>query len=493
LNLIKQLAGQTAVYGFSSIVARILNYLLVPLYTRVFDVGEYGVVTELYAYVAILIVMLTYGLETGYFRFSRGREEEESVFSTAIFSLLITGLLFSSCCVLFSDRIGEILGEGHRSAFIWILGVTVSIDALVAIPFARLRLQQKAWKFALFKTINIAVNILLNLIFLLGIPFLRIQHPEISFLEFFPEDFGVGYIFLSNLIASLVCLALFIPSFVHSKIRINWRLYKNLILYSLPLMLAGLAGILNETIDRIILKYRSGPHLDAMAELGIYGANIKIAVLMTLFVQMYRYAVEPFFFSHYKDNRLQFGKVYSEVNRYFIYAGILVYTVIYLFIDVFQFLIGENFREGIGIVPIVLASNLLLGVFFNLSFWYKLEDKTRYAAYITMLGVIVTVLVNWIYVPEYSYHASAWAHLLSAFSMTAVSYYFAKKVIRLNVKMKRILSYLLISAFMLIVYNAFEIEKYFFDILLRMLIVLILLVFVILIEGIKLKNIYRKT
>lgn len=479
-------------YGLSSIVARILNYLLVPIYTRVFDAGEYGVVTELYAYVAILIVMLTYGLETGYFRFSRGKIDEEKVFSSAVYSLLLTGLLFSSVCFIFSDHIGNFLGEGHHGVFIWMLGFAVSLDALVAIPFARLRLQQKAWTFVLFKTITIGVNILLNIVFLIGIPMIRKHYPEVEWLRFFPEGFGVGYIFLSNMIASVVCLLLFIPSFVAMKARLNLRIYKRLLFYSLPLMLAGLAGILNETIDRIILKYRSAEQLDAMSELGIYGANIKIAVLMTLFVQMYRYAAEPFFFGHYKDNKEQFGQLYSDVNRFFIYAGLLIYSAIFLFIDVFQYLIGAEFREGIRIVPVVLASNFLLGVFFNLSFWYKLEDKTRFAAYITMLGVIVTVLVNWVYVPHYSYYASAWAHLLSAFTMVVVSYLLARKVMLLSFRMKRIFLSMIICAALLFIYNSIHINDYIFDILFRLVILLILLVSIVIIEGIDLKRSYRK-
>lgn len=446
MNPIKQLAGQTAIYGLSSVIARILNYFLVPLYTRIFSTGEYGVVTEIYAYVAILMVILTYGLETGYFRFTRDKENENNVFSTAFISLLTTSSLFILLISLFSKEIAHGLGEGHRAGFILLICWVIAIDSLLALPYARLRYENKSGRFATFKTLNIGLNIICNLFFLLGVPFLEQKLSGNFLTRLFPPEFGVGYIFLSNLIASAINLILFLPFILKGAFKFKPDLFRLMIRYSFPLLIAGLGGIINETIDRVLLKFRLDEMSGPMEQIGIYGANIKIAVFMTLFVQMYRYAAEPFFFNQFRQSELEFSRNYSLVNRLFIYTGLFVYLGIVFFLDVFQYFVGVDFREGLGIVPIVLFSNLLLGVFFNLSFWYKLNDKTWYGAYLTLFGAVITISINFVFIPLYGYYASAWAHVVCNLSMVVISFFFSKYFLKVEFKILRIFIIVFIAA-----------------------------------------------
>ncbi len=473
----------------SSVIARILNYFLVPLYTRVFNTGEYGIVTELYAYVAILIVILTYGLETGYFRFAREHEDEKRVFSTAFLSLFTSSSVFFLIVVLFRKEIAGLLGPDHQTGFIVMLGCVLVVDTLLAIPYSRLRFQGKSVRFAVFKTINISINIALNLFFLLLVPFLEERFPGNLLSGIFPPEFGIGYIFLSNLIASCFNLLLFLPAIVSNQIQFSLSLFKRMMAYSLPLLIAGLGGIINETIDRVILKYRLAAEFGPLEQLGIYGANIKIAVFMTLFVQMYRYAAEPFFFQQHKEDKEGFLSTYSVVNRYFIYSGLFVFTGIVLFLDVFQYFIGAEFREGLGIVPVILFSNLLLGVFFNLSFWYKFHDKTRSGAYITLTGVVITIAINYFFIPVYGYFASAWAHIVCNFSMVLISFYFSRKFLPADFKIARILLVLILSFFIVFAKSLLSPENIFFDYIIRFGLLTIFVLIVFWLEKVRLKRI----
>ena len=475
MNPIRQLAGQTAVYGLSSVIARILNYFLVPLYTRVFDRGEYGIVTELYAYIAILMVILTYGLETGYFRFAKDKKYEENIFSTAFLSILTTSFSFVLFVAIFAGSITEFLGDGHQVEFVVLLAFILVIDTLLAIPYARLRGQNKSVKFAAFKTLNIGINISFNVFFLLFVPYLEKKLPGNMVSSLFPKEFGIGYIFVSNLIASGINFILFLPDIVKGRFLFDSGLFLKLIKYSFPLLVAGLGGIINETIDRVILKYRLNEMHNPLEQLGVYGANIKIAVFMTLFVQMYRYAAEPFFFNQYRESKKEFLDNYSSINRVFLYIGLFVFLGIVFFLDIFKYFIGFEFREGIQIVPVVLFSNLLLGVFFNLSFWYKLNDKTWYGAYLTVFGAIITIGINYFFIPVYGYFASAWAHVVCNFSMVIISYYYSRKVFDVDFKLGRVLIIVLLAAFFYWFKTQVVLEIYFLEILLR---IALLIVFI---------------
>lgn len=443
---LKKLAGQTAVYGFSSIIGRFLNYLLVPLYTNLFLTSQYGVVTDLYAYAGFLFVLLTYGMETAYFRFSEKHQNPEKVFSTAISPLLITTSVFLSIIILFAQPIADILRyPNHKEYIIW-FALIISLDVLSTIPFAKLRRENKAVKFAVFKFINIGLNIGFNLFFLLLCPYLLKHNPN-SFIRFFySENIGIGYIFISNLIASAVTLFLFIPDFFKTKYTFSKTILKQLLIYGSPLLFAGLAGMINEVIDRVLLKYLivvpaniSNTNDYIFSQIGIYGANYKLSILITLFIQAFRYAAEPFFFSHSKEKKAK--ETYAKVMNYFIIFSLLIFLGIMLFIDIAKYFINENYWSGLKIVPILLLANLFLGVVYNLSVWYKLTDKTKFGAYIAGIGALITIVLNFILIPKIGYMGSAWATFFCYFTMMTVSYFWGKKYYKINYPLKKIFLY----------------------------------------------------
>jgi len=437
-NPIRQLAGQTAVYGLSSIIGRLLNYLLVPLYTRIFLTGEYGVVTEMYAYVSFLMVLLTYGMETGYFRFATTHTNPRMVFSTALISLTLSSLFFIVLVSLFSDSIALGLGyPGHHEYVIWLAAI-VGLDALTAVPFARLRQENKALRFALIRLINIGINIGLNLFWLVYCP----AHSEAGWVQqVYNPGIGVGYVFLSNLFASAATLVMLIP-----QITVKWNfdsaLWRQMMRYSLPLLVAGLAGMVNETIDRILIKYLADPSV-AMDQLGIYGANYKVAILMTIFIQTFRFAAEPFFFNQARKSDSR--DIYARVMHYFVIFCATIFLGVMLYMDIVKLFIGEEFREGIHVVPILLMANFFLGIFFNLSIWYKLTNQTKYGAWLAIFGAAITIVLNVILIPLMGYTGAAWATFFCYFAMMVVSYFLGQKHFRVPYRIFRTGLYVILA------------------------------------------------
>ncbi|MFN4233441.1 MAG: lipopolysaccharide biosynthesis protein [Bacteroidia bacterium] len=427
MNPLKKLASQTAIYGLSSILGRLLNYLLVPLYTRVFTPEEYGIVTEMYAYVSFLIIILTYGMETAFFRFSQSQTNKENVYSTTLISILFTSALFIIIINIYAKPIASVIGYETKSVYInwfaWIIG----LDAISAIPFAKLREQKKAKTFAALRLINIFVNIFFNLFFIVYLP--QVINNSNHFLyhiahKLYDSQMREGYVFVSNLIASAFTLLLLAPSVL----KINWhfdvQLWKNMLRYALPLLIAGLAGMTNETMDRILIKYLL-PKDISMVQLGIYGACYKVSILMTIFTQAFRFAAEPFFFAQEKESGS--AQLYADVMKYFTMAGMIIFLAIMLFIEIVQQFIGEQYREGIGVVPILLLANVFFGMFFNLSIWYKLSGKTRYGAALSLFGAALTILLNILLIPLMGYMGAAWATLICYFSMLVASYIIGQK------------------------------------------------------------------
>ena len=445
MNPIKQLFGQTAVYGFGTVVPRMLNYLLLtPFFTRVFELGEYGVVTELYAYVVFLMIILTYGMETGFFRFAKIRKNSDEVFSTSMISLFFTSAIFIVLVRMFSGNIASVIGYSDHPEFILWIGIIVGLDALTAIPFARLRLENKAAKFAAIRIASVIINVSLNFAFLYFIPKMSLEGPLPGWIEIiYDPDIGVGYVFISNMISSLFTMLLLLGTILKMKFRFNTGLWKQMLYYSFPLLIAGMAGTINEALDRVLLRHLLPDPDTALAQLGIYGANFKIAVLMTLFIQMFRYASEPFYFgqSERKDAR----KLFAEVMKYFIIAALGIFLVVTLYLDVFKHFIGDAFHEGLSIVPVVLLANLLLGIFFNLSIWYKLNDLTKFGAMITIMGAVITFLLNWFLIPVFGYIASAWAHVACYGSMVLVSWLLGRKYYRIPYQLNKIGMYVLMA------------------------------------------------
>ena len=424
MNPLKKLASQTAVYGLSSVIGRFLNYLLVPLYTRYFLPSEYGVVTEMYAYVAFLVIVLTYGFETAFFRFSKKENDVKVVYSTALISLLISSTLFVLLVFLSSDSISNLMGYGIETKYIEWFAIIVALDAISSISFASLREQNKALRFASIRLLNIFVNIGFNLYFIVY------------------KEFGIEYIFISNLISSAVTILLLLPEMLKSVWVFDKKLWNKMRVHALPLLIAGLAGITNETIDRILLKHLlPNPEISA-AELGLYGAFYKLSILMTLFIQTFRFAAEPFFFA--QANNTNSKTVYADVMKYFTIIMAVIFLGVTIFYDVVKGFLGSEYHDerGFLVVSILLLANLFLGIYYNLSIWYKLTEKTKYGAYLSLFGAIITLILNFVLIPKIGFVGSAWATLICYFSMTIASYYIGKKHFPIPYQVERIGLYL---------------------------------------------------
>ena len=451
-NPIKQLVGQTAVYGLGIVLPRLLNYLLLtPFYTRIFERATYGIITELYAYVVFLLVLLTYGMETGYFRYASNSERKERVYTTVLGSLFVTSTLFVIAMVLSSGSISRVLGYASNPEYIRWLAIIVAIDAFTSIPFARIRLLNRPGKYALIRIFEVSINIGLNLFFLLYCP----NHTDSGLVSLvYNEEIGVGYVLISNVIASIGKLVFLLPDALAAfKAKFDRQLLPVLLRYSSPLLIAGLAGTVNEALDRILLKHLLPLESNPMEQLGIYGANYKMAVLMTLFVQMFKYAAEPFFFSKSGDSNAK--KLYADVMTFFVISGLFIFLLVNIYLEYFILFIGKDFREGVGIVPVVLMANLVMGIFFNLSIWYKLTNKTHFGAILVILGATITVVINVLFIPRYGYVASAWAHLICYTTMVVVSYTWSRKHYAVPYKTRRIAGYISVAVVIFFVNELF--------------------------------------
>ena len=434
-NPIKKLFGEIAIYGLSSIIGRLLNYLLVPLYTYVFiNPADYGVVSELYAWVAFLIVILTFGMETAFFKFIQNEGDQKNVFSTALSALLSLNSVFFLVVLLFYQDIASLLLYEDHGEYIVMLGAIVSIDAISALPLAKLRAEEKAKRFSIIQLSSIAVNIILNVIFLL-----------FCFDYNNPEQ-GVFYIFLANLIASLVKPIFLFKSFTLIR-GIDRSLLKRMLVFSFPLAIAGFAGIINETLDRILLKQmlynpENPSSLDyAEAQVGIYSASYKLAMLIAILLQAYRYAAEPFFFSQMINQDR--NKIYSQIMNVFIAFVCGIFLLVTLNIDIFKYFIqNETYWVGLQVVPILLMANIFLGIYYNQSIWFKLSGKTKFGAYIALFGASLTVLINILYIPKFGYMACAWATLIVYFTQMVISYIFGQRHYPIPYNLKKFIFYI---------------------------------------------------
>lgn len=438
----KKLASQTAIYGLPTIVGRLLNYLLVPIYTRTFSTAQYGTVNEMYAYVSFLLIVLTYGMETSLFNFSRNNENKEKVYSTILLTIILTSSVFILGTWLFAQPIADLINYPNHTEYIIYFGWILGLDAISSIAFAKLREQQKAGLFAGIKILNIAANIFFNLFFIVYCPKLLAQNPQSWLLKFYDPQVGVGYVFVSNLISSIITILIQLPFILRVKFTFDFSQLKTILKYSSPLLLAGLAGMTNETIDRILLKYLL-PENSALEQVGIYGACYKISLIMTIFIQTFRFAAEPFFFSH--SDKQDAKQVYARVMKYFVIICSIIFLGTMINLSWIQGFIGKDFRSGLQVVPILLMANFFLGVFFNLSIWYKLTNQTRYGAWLTIFGAVITLAGNFIFIPRFGYMACAYTTLVCYLLMMLVSYFIGNKHYHVNYDVKRIVAYIGLS------------------------------------------------
>lgn len=442
---IKSLVKDTAIYGVSSIVGRFLNWCLVPLYTAVFLPEEYGVVTNIYAYVALILVFLTYGMETGFFRFARRNEHElSSVYTTTLTSIGFTSTLFIALLCIFITPLSDIMGYGKTPSFVIMMGITVAIDAFTAIPFAYLRYKQRPMRFAFLKLTNIALNIGLNLFFILLCPWLWDTAPD-SIAWFYDPTYGIGYIFVANILSSGIIMLLLLPEILAERMSFDSKLLRTMLKFSLPLLIAGLAGIMNQNIDKIIYPFLFEDQNIANYQLGIYGANYKIAMVMIMFIQAFRFAYEPLMFSRKNENKEQKNREYADAMKYFVIFGLLIFLGVMFYLDIFKLIISSKYYEGLIVVPILLVAELCYGIVFNLSLWYKNIDKTYWAIIFTLIGFIVMISIIIFGVPRYGYIACAWAALACNGIMMLTSYLIGNKVNPIKYDITRILSYVFIA------------------------------------------------
>lgn len=443
-NPLKQLAGETAIYGLSTILARIVNFLLVPLYTRVLVQSDYGVVTEFMAYIAILQVVLVLGLETGCFRFaSKEGVDKRSVFSTAFVTVSTLSLLFFIGISLFSKDIATGLGyEGFSNIIIYVAAI-LAIDCSTAIIFAKLRYEHKALRFAVIKTLKIFTELGVNLLLYLVMPARFAANPSHWLLNFVSATPDFTYAIFSIFVSCIFALVLLLPDLMRLSLRIDRKLWKPLMVYSLPLMIAGLPGVMNDFLDRILMRFLNADPIAWRADLGVYQAGVKIAVIMSLFIQMFRYAAEPFFFQKQKESDSK--STYANVMHWFVAFCMFGFVAIMLFMDEIGLILGKDFRVGLSIAPVMLMAYVVLGMLFNVDMWYKLAGKTRYAIYVALAGLAVTIAVNVIFMPIYSYHAAAWGHLASYSVMLLISTLLGRKHYYIPYQWWRIFLYIAIA------------------------------------------------
>lgn len=442
---LKSLAKDTAIYGLSSIIGRFLNYLLVPLYTAKLAVasGGYGVITNIYAYVALILVLLTFGMETTFFRFANKEgEEPDTVYTTTLMMVGTLSLAFVVAVLGFLNPIASAMGYSAHPEYIGMMACVVAIDACQAIPFSYLRYKKRPIKFAALKLLFIVMNILLNLLYFAIFPSLYAEYPEAVGAVYNPE-IGVGYAFSINLVCTASITLFFIPELFGVRWKFDKKLMRRMLSYSWPILILGLAGILNQTVDKMIFPKVYGDTQEGTVQLGIYGACVKIAMIMAMITQAFRYAYEPFVFGQSRDKNK--GETYAIAMKYFIIFTLLAFLCVVGYMDILKHIIGRSYWEGLRVVPIVMAAEIMMGIYFNLSFWYKLIDKTIWGAWFSIAGCAVLIAVNVLFIPKYGYMACAWGGFAGYATSMLLSYFVGQKKNPINYPFKSIGVYVLIT------------------------------------------------
>ena len=442
---LKDLAGQTLVYGLPSIIGRLLSYLLVPLYTHIFVPGEYGKITFVYAYISFINILLTYGMETSLFNFSRLEENKKRVYSTTLLSVISTSAFFIVIIVSFRQYLAGLIHLPEHPEYVIWLAIILCTDAISAIAFAKLRQLNKARRFATIKALNIIIYIASNLFFILLCPVVY-KNPDNVFYPIiqaiYNPGIGIGYILISNVIASAITLVMLFPDMIKAGIDFDSALWKRMMPYAIPLIFAGLAGMVNETLDRILLQYLLPANV-SWQQGGIYSACYKISIIVTMFVQAFKYASEPYFFANAREK--DFAKTFADIVKYFIIGCLLISLGTLLNLSWMKNYIGKEYWRGLDVVPILLLANICLGVFYTLSIWYKLGNKTMYGAYLTTIGAIITIVLDVYWIPRIGYIGCAWATLICYATVMVLSYFMSRKQLPVKYDFFRIGIYFTLS------------------------------------------------
>ncbi|MDO4190385.1 MAG: polysaccharide biosynthesis C-terminal domain-containing protein [Bacteroidales bacterium] len=476
---LKSLAKDTVIYGVSTIIGKFLNWLMVPIYTRVLPCpADYGIITHLYAWSALLIAILTYGMETGFFRYVAKEKTEAGVarvYSTTLTSLAFTSTLFLAICIIWRVPIATTLGYADHPEYTAMLFATVAMDAFCSIPFSYLRYVRKSITFALLKLLMIAVNVTMNIFFLIVCPRLNVSHPElISW--FYAPDYGVGYILVANVFSTAIGSLALMRYVVGVKWHFSWPLLKEMLNYSWPLLLLSVVGVANQSIDKILFPLLTHHSQQGMDDLGVYGACFKIAMVMMMFTYAFKFAYEPFVFG--KSNDRDSTETYALAMKYYIITSLLIFLGMVANIGLLGLLIDETYRHGLKIIPIVLATYLFQGVFYNLSLWYKLTDKTIYGAIFSLLGLVITVIIDIIFVPHYSYMAAVWATFISFFIIMVLSYAIGKKYYPVPYDLKAIGIYVAITIVLFVPMQLIDTHHFALDLVLKNLLLIPMIIYI---------------
>ncbi len=492
-NPLKKLAGQTVIYGLGTILPRFLNFLLTPLLTYIFQKPvEFGVNSEIFAYIAFLNVIFTYGMETAFFNFSTKKEDKESVYNTALTSLIISSVGFGVILFVFAQPIANWLQYPDKLKYIYWTIMILATDAIMAIPFARLRINNKAINFALLKALNVFVNVGLHVFFFVLCKNAYEQNEPGTLASLYDPQIGIGYSFLAGVIANFVTLIFLAPQFKFFRFAFDKVLWKEMFSYSWPLLILGLAGMVNETFDRIILK-KLLPGYEGQYAQGIYGACYKIAMLMTIFRLAFSYAAEPFFFNSAKDKDSK--KIYAFVMKAFVIFCSFIFLVTMMNLTIIKrLIISPNYWEGLAVVPILLLANLFIGVYYNLSIWYKLTGQTKFGATITIIGAAITLIINFAFIPKFGYMACAWATFAAYGAMMVISYIIGQKYypVKYNVRAISVFFALAVGLYFLsLVWQGLD-NKY-LKLILNNLLVVLFVFFFYKLEFSNLKNFNKST
>ncbi len=488
---LKSLAKDTAIYGMSSIVGRFLNYLLVPLYTAKLSAesGGYGVITNIYSYVALLLVILTYGMETGFFRFANKKDEDPArVYSSILISVGSTSLLFILLVLAFLPQVSSFIGYSEHPEYVGVMAVCVAIDAFQTIPFAYLRYKKRPLKFAALKLLFIVLNIALNLAYFVLLPALYKNYPDAVGVIYDPT-IGVGYAFFINLFCTALITLFFRKELTDFKYVFDRRLMARILSYSWPILVLGITGILNQTADKILFPFiYTGS--DAAMQLGIYGAASKVAMIMAVITQAFRYAYEPFVFGKTGDR--DNAATQAQAMKFFIVFTLLAFLAVVAYIDILKYIIAPDYWAGLKVIPIVMAAEIMMGVYFNLSFWYKLTDRTIWGAVFSGIGCVVLVAINVVFVPRYGYMACAWAGFAGYGTAMLLSYFVGQKYYPVAYPLRRIGGYVLLAGVIFAIYTFAVIDNVYLDLLLRTLLLAVFAAVVVKAEHFKLPHLLRR-
>lgn len=468
-----RLVSDIMIYGASSIIGRFINYLLVPLYVTVMPAqsGSYGVVTNMYAIIALLLVILTYGMETGFFYFAnKNKEQSQKVFSTILIALGVSSLLFVALTLANIHQIAGWLGYEAHPEHLEMMFIVVAIDAFLSILFAYLRFQGRPIKFAAVRLFFVFANIILNIFFLVIAPKLQASFPDLmSWYSF--KDLE-GYVFLANLIAAALQIVFFIPELKSLKYVFDWKLFKQMFSYSFPILILGIAGILSQSFDKIVFPKIYPDAKEGTVELGIYGAATKIAMIMAMCMQAFRYAYEPFVFSKNRGGA-ESKQIYAEVMKFFIIFTLLGFLAVIFYLDFIKYIIRPDYWAGLKVVPIVMITEIFIGIYFNLAYWYKLIGKTFWGAIFSIIGCAIIISINIIFIPTFSYMACAWAGLIGYLIITILSYVVGQIKNPINYDLKGIAIYVALAALLYVVSSLVQIDNFYLRMSFRTLLLLV--------------------